>query len=1388
MWTNLHHILSQMFHELNDGQPLESAYELWQKYQHEIRAIIESPDNNNEAIRAVKRHLVEIGPDIWIPQSYEAVRLLQQLKQRFSAEAENPNPLVAQLRAEALIRRRPIRDILRSSLEEGKISRILADIGQKDTYSRFQVDGWRRVLEVIGVLKHDKAPESMVIVAPTGSGKTEVFLLPVIYHVASQLSSNNVPRYVMIYPRVELLKDQVSRILKYAYRAEQHFTNGQQSTFNGHRQAKHPFVVGIQFGGVRSTYQGTFNERSLFDEQKHFLLVPTCPICDDKKRDDSEQSGRLKAGRANGSVIPLECDNLSCGAVFHVTIGKNDHAEARIKPHILVTTMESLDRLYLNPKLERYINDIQGILMDEVHLFHSLYGAHIHNLIRRIEAFQVHSQPLAKIAASATVSNPGRFISRLFYGEDGDPRVEVLDAEHSHYDMEDAGLETVVFLQTTETESFSRTQSTLLQTIMAVGHGVLAADERAIVFTESIDHANRTYRQLIDEENEKRLWQFRTAVNEIKYNDATCPATSPLECDHVYSHGECWRAIRGGVKCHTSLIEPSIINRPLNVDVITSQDRGNYWEPDVIIATPVLEVGVDDERFKATIHYRPPQSVFSFLQRRGRAGRSAGDTAYSILILGRTPSDEFYFRRRNRLMDPGNFELPLNPRNAIIQRMHDQLETERETIGTYTKQMDNLSKAIFRWMVEKYLRCQTLSQVFGEKFSELRNSALNRDINHQTLQRDFIQWIRDQHDRFKRHLDLDLLLDELNSRVPTDQRHNVTRFSEMIYAYRNKEGVDIDEIKELGRQIAVALESIIFDTEEELELEKYRRLQNLVRNITRDYQSIEQLDIEADQRLISALYDFFNLLKARIVDERYPGTLNRAEDMVKIVLQSLFYMGNVCLSSNPHCESCIPYFVPDAYFQEVKPIIVETWTNRGKNLQAEIHVEDTTKLANMLLPYKTFYRYFSDQDAMAVLRTTTSADWVSHNGNQTTVRLEPGIIGVQRRVSEEVTGIEPNKIHVVPIRPDKEGQGVVGLCTNCYALHRASYNGTCATCGNSEIVKVRLRSEAIVHRRAIFDRPFQLSDTFWYCKDLTGHVQIDGANVRYIRQWFDGEQFKSAGGQPQEFTALYYRNGQTPYPIVYDLITRGIAWDLTNVINHILGDTQLQEIITQYPDKHFNAELILHTAAHMLHKAIASISGVNDITLEYATQYNEIDGRERAMVVVWERYEGGVGISEIVRDTLQEDPIILYRELLASALCPVYYAEDTQWPGTDESLRRILSARWALDTEDVLIDGIIREVKAERGAIAARQAETSHACSEDDGCPACVHVTVCTDHTDQPNKVSRSVAEAIMDYFRLTVDNTRLEMMNRYRRETHGSEAFQLRHNPEEDTYEIVRF
>ena len=75
----------------------------------------------------------------------------------------------------------------------------------------------------------------------------------------------------------------------------------------------------------------------------------------------------------------------------------------------------------------------------------------------------------------------------------------------------------------------------------------------------------------------------------------------------------------------------------------------------------------------------------------------------------------------------------------------------------------------------------------------------------------------------------------------------------------------------------------------------------------------------------------------------------------------------------------------------------------------------------------------------------------------------------------------------------------------------------------------------------------------------------------------------------------------------------------------------------------------------MLQKVIASISGVNEETLEYC--FREDIGE----VVVWERYEGGSGISQVFVETLQEKPSEIYQELLASVLCPVNLAETTNW-------------------------------------------------------------------------------------------------------------------------------
>jgi hypothetical protein len=164
----------------------------------------------------------------------------------------------------------------------------------------------------------------------------------------------------------------------------------------------------------------------------------------------------------------------------------------------------------------------------------------------------------------------------------------------------------------------------------------------------------------------------------------------------------------------------------------------------------------------------------------------------------------------------------------------------------------------------------------------------------------------------------------------------------------------------------------------------------------------------------------------------------------------------------------------------------------------------------------------------------------------------------------------------------------------------------------------------------------------------------------------------------------------------------------------------------------------------MLQKAIASISGVNEEVLEYCFC------EDRSEVVVWERYEGGAGISEVFVEALRSNPIEVYRELLASVLCPVNLAERRDWSTTDE-LRNELLNNWNLhDPESiVLIDTIVREANAERQVERHRDNETTEVqiplqCQYLDGCPACLHTNTCTERFEQPYAVSHWVAEALM--------------------------------------------
>ncbi len=928
-------LLERLFAQLNAANAVPSPDAVWRDYATDINQLLNSDD--------VRGEFTSFGNNIELPKALEAARLLQNLRQRFGPNTGD-NPLVGRIRAAVVQKDRPTRNQARESL--GNLGRDIAKLTPDSFshFSRFQVEGWQKVLSAIN------NRNGIVVVAPTGSGKTEVFLMPVVYAIAQAIMRDpkNVPRFIVLYPRVALLKDQLARIFRYVYYAEQAYFSPDRKLF-GSSQVTHKIIIGFQFLGIYSNAtgsSGTISNRKIFAEDRTFQIVEHCPICN---------QGKLRAApRQINNVLPICCNNPLCGAEFHTSIAKNDHATTC--PHLLVTTAESLDRLYLNPKsdFENYLRQLTGIIFDEVHLYYSIYGVHVYNLIRRLEELQ-DGQRLAKIASSATISNPERFAANFFYGNEN-YHVNVHDANEKDsqgqliYEQYPASLEILYFLQSPEGRNNAGAAPTLIQSVMAIGHGVLRNDDRALVFTDSLDMAGRLTAQIKDAEGNRRLWEFRT-LPPLCFQNLTCPRTSPSNCP-IYLAGECWRGILSGQDCfqHISTLRET----PLRVLQVSSKQQNDYRDGDIVIATPTLEVGVDDERIKSTIHYLPPRTVFSFIQKRGRAGRAAGETAYTLMVLGTTPSDHFYLFRRNRLVN-GTYELPLNPQNEVVRNMHDLIQRERQRMGQLFREAgENTIQGIWRWVWETLSHCQIIKRYYSRQLITLDSSP--RNLQQQTdVRRSLQNWIQIEKEKLENDLSLERLLQEIRDKSPYQLYNIIQETLNAVNSFLSNQGISVQAVgQQLGRLDSELGASIYFNEEPDLELlEEIHALQQKVRQTWLSI--LRQQSSGIGLRHTECLYDFFRTLERLCIDDKI---LNMAPDTLKIVLQAMFYL-HLGLDERDEpdgCQSRVEYYVPEAYFQTVKPIVVavhhpEVWRS------PDLEQENVTELSTTLIPYKPVYRY-----------------------------------------------------------------------------------------------------------------------------------------------------------------------------------------------------------------------------------------------------------------------------------------------------------------------------------------------------------------------------------------------------------------------------------------------
>ena len=575
----------------------------------------------------------------------ETVRLARHLRQWFhGSDWRTAKTLVSDMRFLARPRAVPLRQIDRHELVSRLRARLkgrwtttheanLMTILNGRSLSEFQARSTETLLNSVG------QPGGTCVTAGTGAGKTLAFYLPALTHLLTVPGSKGIPRIVAIYPRVELLRDQLRAILELITDLE---------------------ACGTGFLRVGVLYKETPYDRKDAKRKRYRGWRSTAdglvsPIV-----------GCLKEGCRGDLIWPngaareqiLHC--TTCGFELESLVFTRRTLTSR-PPAILFTTTEMVNRLLGTRRMRRLLvgdkhNSPDFILLDEIHTYSGTHGAQVANLIRRWRGEMV--SPSHVVGLSATLADPQGFFSQLIGADTGNVAIiEPGDAE-----MRESGREYLMALRG-DPASQTSLLSTTIQAAMLMRRMLdREPDEpsggtfgtRLFVFTDNLDVVNRLHSQLQDAEG----WQPGGVDRKPKGSLAVLRASG---ADNAY------RDVFGQLWDTAEVL--GTLTRFIKVDRTTSQDTGIDRTSDVVVATASLEVGFDDPHVGAVLQHKAPRDAAQFLQRRGRAGRPSEMRPWTVVVLSDYGRDRLAFQAYEALFDPKVQPSHLPVRNRVILKM-----------------------------------------------------------------------------------------------------------------------------------------------------------------------------------------------------------------------------------------------------------------------------------------------------------------------------------------------------------------------------------------------------------------------------------------------------------------------------------------------------------------------------------------------------------------------------------------------------------------------------------------------------------------------------------------------------------------------------------------------
>ena len=370
------------------------------------------------------------------------------------------------------------------------------------------------------------------------------------------------------------------------------------------RAGKHTVVVTPTASGKTLCYDLPVIDAIAKDPSARALyLFPTKALAQDQlaelERLSADIDIELKTYTYDGDTPPQV--RAAIRSAGHVVISNPDMLHTAILPH--------------HTKWVKLFENLQYVVLDELHTYRGVFGSHVANVLRRLRRIcEFYGSHPVFICTSATIANPGELAQRHVEGE-----VVVIDESGAP-----RGEKVLVFVNPPITHRSLGVRRSALMTGRDIAATLLASGVQTIAFTRS-----RIQTELLLTYLRQRFPTPQWPPGLVRgYRSGYLPSER--------------RAVERGLR------DGSI--------------RG-------VVSTNALELGIDIGALQAAVLIGYPGTVASTWQQMGRAGRRE-DLSVAFLVATSQPTDQYIVQHPEYVLERSPEAGLINPDNLHVLVQH----------------------------------------------------------------------------------------------------------------------------------------------------------------------------------------------------------------------------------------------------------------------------------------------------------------------------------------------------------------------------------------------------------------------------------------------------------------------------------------------------------------------------------------------------------------------------------------------------------------------------------------------------------------------------------------------------------------------------------------------